>query len=270
MNVSFGGVAYAYTEADIDVDPVLQLEEAEMELHTWAAKFIHTFELFDKSARVDFTQGYQEAEWEGVLDGAPASANREGLSDTFVRVAVNLYGSPPLSGKEFSAYRAGSDSDTIVGIGLAVRLPTGNYLDDKLLNLGGNRFVFRPQFGVSHNWGLWTAEITTEVSIFTENDEFWDGNKLEQDPLYIVHGHLIYTFRPGLWLSASAGYDYGGESQVNGVNKGDKKQNVGWGIKAAYPINRRTGVNLSYVNTRTQQSTGMDSDTLLASLSYMW
>ena len=30
-------------------------------------------------------------------------------------------------------------------------------------------------------------------------------------PLFTADGHLIYTFRPGLWLSASAGYGIGGE-----------------------------------------------------------
>jgi hypothetical protein len=55
---------------------------------------------------------------------------------------MNLYGAPPLSGKDYAAYRAKMDVETIVGAGLAVRLPTGQYMDDKLINLGENRFVF--------------------------------------------------------------------------------------------------------------------------------
>jgi hypothetical protein len=270
MGVNFGGVAYAYTEADIGFDPLLELKNVEMELDTWAAKYIRPFEFFGKSARVDITQGYQEVEWKGLLDGAPATVSREGISDTFVRFAVNLYGSPPLKGKEFAAYRATKDSDTIIGVGLVVRLPTGHYLDDKLLNLGGNRFVFRPQVGVSHLSGKWTTEVTADLAFYTENDEFFDGNKLEQDPLLLMHGHLIYTFRPGLWLGTSAGFDYGGESKVNGVKKDDEKYNIGWGLSGAYPINRHLGVKLAYLKIRTQESTGVDSDSLLLSLSYMW
>jgi hypothetical protein len=270
MGVNFGGVAYVYTEADIGFDPLLELENVDMEMHTWAAKYIRPFDFFGKSARVDITQGYQDANWQGLLDGVPATASREGISDTFVRFAVNLYGSPPLKGKEFAAYRAGKDSDTIVGIGLAVRLPTGHYLDDKLLNLGGNRFVFRPQLGVSHLWGKWTTEVTADLAFFTDNDEFWDGNKLEQDPLFVMHGHIIYTFRPGLWLGASVGFDTGGTSKVNGNNKDDEKQSIGWGVSGAYPINRHLGVKLAYLNIRTQESTGVDPDSFLVSLSYMW
>jgi hypothetical protein len=80
--------------------------------------------------------------------------------------------------------------------------------------------------------------VTGEAAFYTDNDEFFNGNKLEQDPLYIIHGHLIYTFRPGLWVSASAGYDYGGENTINGVKKDDNKQDVGWALSLAYPLSR--------------------------------
>ena len=270
MGVNFAGVGYAYTEADIFFDPALLIEDAKLEMHTWAGKYIRTFELFGKSARVDLTQAYQKGDWTGLLDGVPASVSRSGWSDTFVRLAINLYGAPPLSGKEFAAYRSEMKVETIVGIALAVRLPTGDYMDDKLLNLGKNRFAFRPQLGVIHRWGKWTAEVTGEVAFFTDNDEFFNGNTLEQEPLYIVHGHLIHAFRPGLWLGASAGYDYGGEVSVNGIDKDDKRQNIAWALSFAYPINRSSGIKVAYIATRTQESTGFDSDTLAASLSFLW
>ncbi len=270
MGVNFAGAAYIYTEADVGFDPLLQLKNVDMDIQTWAAKYIRTFELFGKSSRIDLTQGYQEVRWQGLLDGVSASTNREGWSDSFVRLAINLYGSPPLRGKSYATYRAGVDEDTIVGIGLAIRLPSGDYENDKLLNIGANRFTFRPQLGVSHFWGNWITELTSEVALYTDNDEFYDGNKLEQDPLYIIHGHLIYSFRPGLWLSASAGYDYGGETTLNGIAKKDKKQNIGWALSAAYPLSRFIGVKLAYTNIRTLESTGLDADSFMASLSYMW
>jgi hypothetical protein len=270
VGTNFAGIAYAYTRADISFDPVLRIEDAEMELRTWAGKYIRTFGLFGKSARVDLTQAYQEGEWTGLLDGVPTSVSRSGLSDTFVRLAVNLYGAPPLSRKEFAAYRSGINTETIVGIGLVVRLPTGEYMDDKLINLGENRFAFRPQLGISHTRGKWTAEVTGEAAFYTENDEFYNGNTLEQDPLYIVHGNLIHTFRPGLWVSASVGYDYGGEKRINGIEKDDTNQDVGWAFSLAYPINRHAGFKATYIGTRTQESTGLDSDTLMAALSLTW
>jgi hypothetical protein len=270
LGIDFAGIGYAYTEADIFVDPVLRLEDVKMELHTLAGKYIHTFEMFEKSARVDITQAYQEGRWTGLLNGVPASTSRSGWSDTFLRVAVNLYGAPPLSGKEYAAYRTDSEVETIVGIGLVVRLPTGDYMEDKLINLGQNRFAFRPQLGAVHTRGKWSAEVTGEVAFYTDNDEFFNGNTLEQGPLYIIHSHLIYRFRPGLWAGVGFGYDYGGESKVNGIDKDDRRQDTAWALSFAYPINRRSGIKVAYIRTRTQESVGSDTDTLTAGLSVLW
>lgn len=270
MDKNFGGFAYGHTQADIFFDPTLLLEDVVLQLDTWAVKYLRTFELFEKSSQIDIIQGYQRGEWTGLVDGVHASTSRNGLSDTFVRVAMNFYGAPPLRGKEFGAYRSQVNSETIVGAALKVRLPTGNYLDDKLLNLGQNRFAFRPQFGMMHTRGKWAAELTGEIAFYTENDEFFNGNTLEQEPLYIVHGHLIYTFKPGQWTSLSAGYDYGGENKLNGIEQDDIKQNIGWKLSYAHPISRSLGIKFSYLGTRTQESTGSDTDTLAVSMSFVW
>lgn len=270
LGINFAGVAYANTDADIFIDPTLMIEDAEMSLDTWAAKYIRAFELLNKSTRIEVTQAYQDGDWKGLLNGVSTKVKRNGLSDTFLRLAVNLYGAPPLGGKEFAAYRAGTDVETIVGLGLAVRLPTGKYLEDKLINLGQNRFAFRPQLGVVHNRGKWTFETTGEVAFYTDNDEFFNQNVREQKPRYFLHSHLIYTFRPGLWVSAGVGYDVGGENKVNGVKKDDKKQNIAWACSFAYPINRQVGISFAYIGTRSQESVGFDSDTLSAALAIAW
>jgi hypothetical protein len=96
IGTNFAGGGYAYTEADISFDPVLKLENVETELHTWAVKYIRTFELFQKSARIGFAQGFQEGRWTGLVDGVPTSIKRSGLSDSALRFAINLYGAPPL------------------------------------------------------------------------------------------------------------------------------------------------------------------------------
>jgi len=267
---NFGGAAYAYTTGDILLDPALKIENAHFDLHAIGGKYIRSFKLLGKSARVDLTQAYQIGTWTGLLDGAPASVEREGWADTSLRFAVNLLGAPPLAGKEFAAYRAGADRETIVGLGLVTIFPTGQYYDDKLINLGGNRFVFRPQLGVVHNWGKWSVELSTAVSFFTENGNFFNGKRLEQDPAYSVDTHLIYTFRPGLWLAGSVGYGGGGETAVNGVSSHNPQSNLGWGLGLGIPINRAIGVKIAYIGTRTQARTGLDADTFVGALSVAW
>jgi hypothetical protein len=105
MNVNFAGGGYVHTTGDILFDPVLQIENVAVEMHSVLFSYIRTFELLGKSARVDFAQGYQDAHWKGLLIGEPATAYRSGLTDGSFRIAINLWGAPPLKGKEFAEYR---------------------------------------------------------------------------------------------------------------------------------------------------------------------
>jgi hypothetical protein len=270
IGANFAGAAYAYSSGDIAFNPVLRIEDGEFDLHTSGVQYIHSLELLGKSARFDFTQAYQSGTWSGLLDGVATAVEREGWSDTFLRFAVNLVGAPPLAGEEFAAYRATTERETIVGLGLLVRLPTGDYLEDKLINLGTNRYSFTPQLGWVHNWGKWSAELSGSASFATENDEFFNGKTLEEGPYYVGQGHVSYTFRPGLWLTASTGYAFGGRSTIDGVSADDRKGSFGWGLSLGIPVNRTAGFKLSYIGTRTQEDTGADTDIFALGFSVMW
>ena len=270
IGANFAGAGYAYTTGNIYFDPTLNLQNVQFDLQTIAVKYIRSFELLGKSARVDLTQPYQFGHWTGLVNGVPDSVDREGLADTSVRFAVNLIGAPPLKGKEFAEYRAQADHETIVGLGLVVQLPTGQYYDDKLINLGGNRFTFRPQLGAVHNWGKWSAELTAAGVFFTDNNDFFNGKRLVQNPLFAADANLIYTFRPGLWAATSFGYAGGGETSVNGISSDNTQENLGWGFSLGIPLSRTVGLKFGYIGTRTQVGTGFDSDTFAAAISVMW
>ena len=270
IGANFAGMAYAYTAGDIYLDPELKIQNATFDLQTIGVKYTRSFELLGKSARVDLTQPYQIGHWKGLLNGVPAAVDREGLADTSVRFAVNLVGAPPLAGQEFAEYRAKADHETIVGMGLVAQFPTGQYYDDKLINLGNNRYSFRPQLGAVHNWGRWSAELTAAGMFFTDNNDFFKGKRLQQDPVYTVDGHLIYTFRPGLWVATSVGYAGGGVTTVNGVSNDNNQSSIGWGVSLGLPISRAVGVKFGYIGTRTQVGTGQDTDTFVCAVSVMW
>ena len=266
----FAGVAYAYTHANILFDPVLELDDVTLDLHTAAVKYTYAFELLDRLARVEALVPYQDAQWEGLLRGEPAVRQHTGYADPSARFAVNLVGSPPLKGPAFAEYSASHPVQTIVGAAFAVQAPLGQYYEDKLLNLGENRYVLRPELGAMHVRGKWSAELTGSTSFFTDNDEFFNDTTREQDPLFVVQAHLVYTFRPGLWLSCGAGSGTGGESFISDVAKDDEKDNRVFGISGGYPINRNVGVKLGYLRSETHTETGSDSDSVVTAVSVMW
>jgi hypothetical protein len=271
IGANFAGAGYAYTTGDISLDPTLKIQNGQFNGQTMGVIYIRSFELLGRSARVDLGQSYQIGHWKGLLNGVPASVNRSGFDDTSMRFAVNLVGAPPLKGNEFAAYRATkSDNETIVGIGLGLQLPTGQYYSDKLINLGDNRLTFRLQLGGMHNWGKWTGEFTAQTWFYTDNDEFFNGRKLEQDPLYTGDANLIYTFRPGIWAACSIGYATGGTTSVNGVSDHNSESSLGYGFSVGLPISRDAGLKLYYLGSQTEVHTGQDTNTFAAAISVMW
>ena len=181
-----------------------------------------------------------------------------------------MYGAPPLEGKEFIEYRAKADVETIVGAALLAELPTGEYKEDKLINLGTNRFTFRPQLGVLHNRGKWSMELTGSVWLYSDNNDFFGGNELEQDPFYTIQAHLVYNFRPGIWAAAGAGYGYGAESTVNGVEKDDRKENLAGSLSVGYSFTPQFGIKVGYLGLRTREPVGKDSDSIAVGILGFW
>ena len=108
------------------------------------------------------------------------------------------------------------------------------------------------------------------VWLYTDNDDFFNGNKLEQDPYYTLQTHLIYTFRPGFWAAAGAGYGYGMESTLNEEEKNDRRGNLGWALSMGFPITHQLAFKVGYLGFRTQESVGQDSDTVTVAFSFFW
>ena len=116
-------------------------------INSLIVSYLRSFDLAGKTARFDVRLPYQQARWQGLLDGQPASVERSGMADPRLRLSVNFLGAPALKGNDYVAYRRSHPVNTIAGAALAVTLPLGQYYEDKLLNLGGNRYVIRPQVG---------------------------------------------------------------------------------------------------------------------------
>jgi len=265
--VNFIGLAYSYTDGDIFFDPLLLIEDGTFELHGTVFAYIRTLEFMGKSARVDFALPYKAGRWEGLLDGEYVSVRRRGPGDARARFSMLLYGGPAETLQEFAK---SVKSNTVVGAALAVTIPTGDYNSGRLINLGANRWVIRPQLGVTHTRGKWTGEVTGSAFIYSDNNHFWKETKLETDPLFAAQAHLIYTFRPGLWASVSTAYGWGGEATVNGDAKNNPSGNWLSALSFGFPITHKQGIKVAWVRARTQKATGADNDSLVLAYSVMF
>jgi hypothetical protein len=109
--------------------------------------------------------------------------------------------------------------------------------------------------------------LTGSVFFHTDNDKFTGDRSRAQDPLPALQGHVILTLQPGLWVSASAGYGWGGESSVDGMPKNDPKQDFLSAVSLGIPVSPKTGIRLTYVRARTDENIGSDSESVAISLS---
>jgi hypothetical protein len=254
------GVGYGYTSGDVNFDPVLNVENAKVKADTVFLSHVNSFSLAGKLARFDVLVPWQRAQWDGLLNGQPASVLRTGFADPRFRLSLNLLGVPDSGSADLRKFMAEHPDNTIVGAAVAVSVPWGRYYSDKLLNLGENRYTIRPQLGVVHSRGPWSYELTGSVYFFTDNNDFFNGGKREQEPLYFMQAHVVRMFGPGLWASLSAGYGKGGRSTVNGVQKHDENSNVLSALSAGFPISRTQGIKVAYIRARTRTNTGSDTD----------
>ena len=262
VGVNVIGVAYAYSTGDIAFDPVMLVEDATLDLDTLVVTYARTFGLLGRSARLDMVVPWQHGTWEGVLDGMPARAVRTGLADPQFRLSINLYGAPAAGMEEFKKRAMTQPVNTIVGAGISVSVPLGEYFEDKLLNIGQNRYIIRPQIGVLHTRGLWSYELTGSTFHYTDNDDFFGGNKLEREPVRALQAHIIRVFKPGLWASLSAAYGWRGESTVNGVASDNDKSDYLLALSFGFPVTRSQGVKMVYMRSQTRRITGANLDTL--------
>ena len=188
-----------------------------------------------------------------------------GFGDPRFRLSINLFGAPALSAKEFTNYR----QDLIIGASLQVSAPMGQYDDSKLLNLGNNRWSFRPELGISKAWGPWIIEVAPSITFFTDNTDFFNGSTLAQAPIYLVRGHAIYNFESGAWMSLDGTYFTGGRTSLNGVRGENEQTNTRAGLTLALPVDRQNSIKFN-ASTGISTRTGSEFKSIGIAWQYRW
>lgn len=183
----------------------------------------------------------------GVVRDGSFSQSSSGFTDPNTQLVVNLYGTPPLkSGVDLLNY----EPTWSVDAAFLLAFPIGAYDDDKLVNIGLNRWYGRIAFPSKYHFRVFSpgymssVEVIPSVWLFAENDNFL-GQKLKNDPLWQLEAHLTHDFTPSFTGSLDLLYRAGFKSEINGVKVGDKLDigNLGFTLhfKATDNLAIRTG-----------------------------
>jgi hypothetical protein len=265
IGVNFLIAGYAYTRGGVAFNSSLPVTNPNLNTSNAVVAYATVLDLWGKSAKFDVTVPYAWLSGTAEYKGQTVARTVDGFANSAFRLSVNLYGAPALTLKEF----AGWEQDLIVGASLRVVAPWSQYDDTKLVNIGTNRWSFKPEVGISKAVGPWTLELTTAVTLFTDNTDFFGGNTLSQDPLYSLQGHVIYGFRSGIWTSLDATYFAGGRTSLNGVLNNDLQQNWRVGGTLALPVNRENSIKF-YASSGVSARTGNSYDLVGVAWQYRW
>jgi len=265
VGVNFVVAGVIHTRGGLEFDPALPAENEDLKVTSGVVAFARTFGFAGHSGKWDVVVPYGSIS--GSVDFAGQHLTREvsGLIDPRFRVGLNLYGSPALPLSEFRGYR----QDLIVGASLQVAAPLGQYDANRLVNLGSNRWSFKPEIAVSKANGPWTLELAAAGTFYTVNHDFYGGQTRSQRPIFSMQAHAIYSFPSAAWLSLGATHFTGGRTTVDGVLNRDLQQNWRLGATWAIPVDRSSSVKI-YASSGVAARTGNAYDLVGVAWQYRW
>jgi len=242
---------YAYGRANASIDTSLIVEGAKLNLNQETVRYTRYFNLFDRTAWAQALVPI--AGLDGSVTGTNIGRSIVGAGDSSYELAVLLKGGPALSLPEFANYRP----TTSVGASLTITAPTGLYNSDKALNLGSDRWSFKPEIGLSHPFGpqqKWVVDAYANASFFTDNTSYQGREILGQEALTGLEGHISYSFTPNLWAAFDTRYSFRGNTFVNGVDQDDGQQNFVLGSEVNISVNPRNVLVLVFAKALVHQN----------------
>jgi hypothetical protein len=263
LNFVIGG--YGFLQGGVVADPTVPLENANVEVGTAVFAYARSFGLLERSAKFDIVLPYSNLDGTADYRGQKHERHVSGWNDPRLRFSINLLGAPAMSLREITRYR----QDLIVGFSMLAWVPVGQYDLSRLVNIGTNRWAFKPEIGISKAAARWTFEGAVAVALYGDNGDFFGGQTRKQEPVSSIQAGVVYNFSPGLWMALSGTYYTGGRTEVDGVRGEDLQENTRVGFTLSLPINVRNSIKL-YANTGVSTRTGSDFDGVGVAWQHRW
>jgi hypothetical protein len=244
VNITAVVAGFGYSQGGIVTDATLPLEDLEAKIGSPSLAVVRSFSLLGKTAQVSAALPYAWGDASATISGVPQSTTRSGFSDMRFRFSWLLVGAPAAAAGEM----AKAPRKTILGASLSLVTPTGQYMPEKLINLGTSRWAFKTELAISQPlWNRWLLDFYSGLWLFTKNDSFYPGSSVrKQDPLGSFQGHISYNIQPLMWVALDLTFYTGGQSSVDGVEMDDRQSNSRIGATMVLPVGKRHSVKFAY------------------------
>jgi hypothetical protein len=266
VGANFLVTSYSWSSGAVVFDPTLPITDVHADVQGLVVALGHSFNLLGNLGLFTAAIPYALADVTGKIQEEQAETHRSGLADARFKLSVNLRGNPAVSAREFAASRR----RTIVGTSLTFTAPASQYYPTKLINLGTNRWSFKPEVGVSVPKGRWDLDGYVGVWFYTSNADFYPSESFRtQDPLLAIQGHASYTLRPRFWVAADGTWYRGGSSRVNEAAPSTTLSNSRLGLTVSFPVGRRYSAKVAYGKGLVAR-TGTDFSTVAVAWQVLW
>ena len=242
VGANFIVAGYGRSDGQVTFDAASPISDARATINIATVGYSRVFGLAGRQASLSAIVPYTWGDASGNVGETSHAITRSGLGDLRMKFSVLLVGGPALSRKAFAARTPAP----IVGVSLVAVAPTGEYLPDKLINIGANRWALKPEIGVAYPMGRWQADLYAGVWLYGDNDDFFGGRTRKRDPMGTFQAHLSYTVRPGLWVALNSTYYRGGATQVDGLRDPNSQSSARLGLIVSAPVSRTESVQLGY------------------------
>lgn len=257
--------SYGFMKGDVVSEPTLPIKDFLISSNNFGFGYLHTFGLAGKLARVQVAIPFVIMDGHATVNDEKITGNRTGFGDMRIRLGINLLGSPAIDRKEFGKYQ----QKTIFGASLVTSVPTGVYYPDKRINIGTNRWGFKPELGISKRFKHVYAELYSGVWFYTKNNEYLGDNVLKQDPVLNFQGHACYYFKNQMWIGVNGTWFSGGKTKVDELPAGSVINSSRIGATWSVPLSRSQSVKLQF-NTGVFKDIGLNYDAVSISYQYVF
>jgi Putative MetA-pathway of phenol degradation len=238
-------VGAVYTDGDIIPDPSLPVTGVDSKIATGVVGYLHTLDILGRTGHVILEQAYSSGETTfDSLEFGLIEREYQGVGDLAATFSINLMGAPAMNREEFAELRR--NPRPILGASLKLVAPTGRYDEDKLLNVGANRWAAKAELGymtVLHP--KWLLEFELGVWVFDDNDDFL-GTTRKQGSIKSAELHLVHRFGPGFWASLDLNGYRGGQSEIGGLRLDDLQRDSKVGFTVSFPIAPKQALKFGY------------------------
>lgn len=260
VNTPIAFAYYYHMDSNTSLDTSLPIKNASTEINAGLLRFAYAFDAGNgKTSGIQILQTFADVDFS--LGGTSFDKNRKGLGDTSVIFATNLFGAPAYTVGEFVRAKP----ETFLTAAFWVTAPTGRYDSKKMINLGANRWAFKPQLAFGHPFGKNWVEVNAWAQFFTDNDDYLNGRTLKQDPKLGLEGHYSYNVTPWFWISADLFYSHGGKTSVNSLTENEGGDTWKGGIGAQFMFSPKDAVSFAYIDTISRPAGDADVKTFMLS-----